>query len=169
MSNADKLRNSGLVVGVMAAALGFASPANAAGPPDFSFDLPAGLACSFELRIEGWGGNQVYKEFMDKDGNVIRVLSAGTGSALTFTNLATSAALSTKSNGAVSHITLNPDGSITQTNTGHTILILFPTDTPSGPSTTLYVGRIVITIDTGGNYTLQRQSGNSVDICAALT
>lgn len=158
-----------VLAGMTAAVLGSAGPATAAGPPDFSFDFPAGLACPFDLRIEGWGGNQVSKEFMDKDGNVIRLLFAGTGSALTFTNLATSATLSLKSNGAVSHVTVNPDGSATQMNTGHTILILFPTDTPPGPSTTLYVGRIVFTIDTSANFTLKQQSGNSVDICAALS
>ncbi len=28
--------------------------------------------------------------------------------------------------------------------TGHNVLILFPTDVPAGPSTTLYVGQVVI-------------------------
>ena len=169
MNNLNRFGIRYALAGMAAAVLGSASLATAAGPPDFSFDLPAGLACAFDLRIEGWGGNQVNKEFMDKDGNVIRLLSAGTGSALRFTNLATSATLSLKSNGAVSHVTVNPDGSFTQMNTGHTILILFPTDTPPGPSTTLYVGRIVFTIDASSNFTLQQQSGNSVDICAALS
>jgi hypothetical protein len=40
-------------------------------------------------------------------------------SALTFTNLDTGAALSMKANGAVSHVTLNPDGSRIQVLKGH--------------------------------------------------
>ncbi len=169
MNNVNRLRVRCLFVSVMTAALGFANSATASGPPDLSFDLPAGLACSFDLRIEGWGGSQVYKEFYDKDGNLVRLLFAGTGSALTFTNLGTSATYSTKANGAVSHITLNPDGSATQVTTGHNIIILFPTDVPAGPSTTLYIGRVVISIDSVGNYTLLKASGTSTDICAALS
>jgi len=64
---------------------------------------------------------------------------------------------------------LNPDGSATQVTTGHNIVILFPTDVPAGPSTTLYVGRVVISIDSAGNYTLLKASGSSADICAALS
>ena len=52
--------------------------------------------------------------------------------------------------------------------TGHNILILFPTDIPAGPSTTLYVGRVVFTVDANGVYTLGSTSGRSTDICAAL-
>ena len=48
------------------------------------------------------------------------------------------------------------------------MLILFPTDVPAGPSTTLHVGRVVYTIDTNGVFTVQRVSGTSTDICAAL-
>jgi len=29
---------------------------------------------------------------------------------------------------------------------GHNVLILFPSDVPAGPSTTLYVGRVVFTV-----------------------
>jgi hypothetical protein len=155
---------------MMAAVLGFASPAIAADPPDFVLDFPAGLACSdFDLQIEGRGGNQVFREFTDKDGNVVRVLSAGTGSALVFINLSTGDTLSLKANGAVTHIAFNPDGSSTWVTTGHNILILFPTDVPPGPSTTLYVGRVVFTVDGSGVFTVQNDSGNSVDICAALS
>jgi len=41
-------------------------------------------------------------------------------------------------------------------------------DVPAGPSTTLYVGRVVFTVDTSGVFTLQSVSGKSTDICAAL-
>src|SRR6516164_4087073 len=86
-----------------------------AADPDFTFVFPAGTACSFNLQIDGSGGNSHVKVFTDKNGNVIRSIGAGTGSALLFTNLDTGKTVSTKSNGAVSHTTFNPDRSLTQT------------------------------------------------------
>ncbi len=169
MNNVNRLRIRYLLACMMAGALGSASLASAADPPDFTIDFPAGSACAFELLIEGSGGNQVYREFLDKNDNVIRTLSAGTGSALTFTNLDTGATFSSKSNGAVTHVTYNPDGPSTWVTTGHNVLILFPTDTPPGPSTTLYVGRVVFTVDTSFNFALQQHSGTATDICAALS
>ena len=148
-----------------AAVLGCASSAAA----DDLTDFPAGLACAFALRIESSGGNRIERSFFDKSGNFVRFISAGTGSALTFTNLGTDAKISTKSNGAVTNVTPNPDGSQTWVTTGHNILILFPTDVPAGPSTTLYVGRVVFTVDTNFTFTLQGDSGRATDICAVLS
>jgi len=51
---------------------------------------------------------------------------------------------------------------------GHNVLILFPTDEPAGPSTTLVVGRAVIAVDANQNFTVQQISGTTTDICAAL-
>ena len=148
-----------------AAVLGSGSPATA----DFVYDFDAGVACGFALRVESWGGNQVFKEFVDKNDNVVRTLSAGKGSRLLFTNLDNPATFSVKPNGSVTHITFNADGSQTCSTTGHNVLILFPTDVPAGPSTTAYVGRVVYTIDTNGVFTLQEVSGRATDICAALS
>ena len=104
----------------------------------FTLVLPAGQACNFDLQIDGAGtGNQVYREFLDKNGNVVRTLTAGTGFGLTFTNLGNGATLSLKSNGAVTHVTKGADGVDTWVSTGHNVIILFPTDSPPGPSTTL--------------------------------
>jgi hypothetical protein len=55
------------------------------------------------------------------------------------------------------------------TGTGHHVLILFPTDVPAGPSTTLYQGRIVYTVDPDEVFTLQEVSAQETDICAALS
>jgi hypothetical protein len=132
--------------------------------------LPAGVACSFPLAIDISGGNQIHKEFLDKNGNVVRMLSAGRGVALTLTNTDTSATLSLQSNGSVSHTTFNPDGSRTEVATGHNLLIFFPSDDPPGPSTTLYVGKVVYTVSpTGEVFTLQQFNGQATDICAALS
>jgi len=161
--NGSRARN--ILACTFAAVLGCASSAAA----NFTIDFPAGLACAFELRIDGSGGNQIERDFFDKNGNLVRSITAGTGSALTFTNVGTGATVSTISNGAVSQVTPNPDGSQTFVNTGHNILILFPTDVPAGPSTTLYVGRVVFTVDPSGNFTLQGHSGTATNICAVLS
>jgi poly-gamma-glutamate capsule biosynthesis protein CapA/YwtB (metallophosphatase superfamily) len=98
-----------------------------------------------------------------------RQISAGRGAQLTFTNLATGATIALRSNGAVEHKVFNADGSQTVTDTGRNVLILFPTDTPAEPSTTLIVGRLVFTIDPAGNFTVLSTSGKTTDICAALS
>jgi hypothetical protein len=132
-------------------------------------DLPLGVACAdFALRVI-YGSPQVYREFKDKNGNIVRTLNAGKGAPLTFTNLATGATLSVRPNGSVAHTAFNADGSTTVVYTGHNGLILFPTDVPAGPSTTLYVGRVVTTIDTSGVFTLEGTSGTAVDVCATLS
>jgi hypothetical protein len=160
----------------VAAVLGFGNPATAA--DSTTLDLPAGLACAFRLSVEIRGGNQVMKEFEDKNGNVVRKLSAGKGSALSFTQCidatedpCTGATFSLKANGSVIHTTVNPDGSSTVADTGHNVVILFPTDVPPGPSTTLYVGRLVFTISPPPDnvFTVQSFSGHTTDICDALS
>jgi len=146
------------------------SAAAAAAPPDAVIDLPAGTACpDFSLRIEIRGGNKVVKEFKDENGNVVRTLTAGKGSALSFMNLSSRATFSLRANGAVAHTRFNPDGTSTVSITGHNVLILFPTDIPAGPSTTLHVGRVVYTVDTNGVFTVQKVSGKRTDICAILS
>ena len=120
----------GVVTLTLVAVLGLGRPAIADNPP---LDLPAGLACSFSLRIVIDGGNQVQKTFKDKNG-VVRSISAGKGSTLTFTNLATGSTLSLKPNGSVNQTTtVTVDGSQTWVSTGHNVLILFPSDVPAVP------------------------------------
>ena len=64
---------------------------------------------------------------------------------------------------------VNAGGSQTVTLTGNNVLIMFPSDVPAGPSTTLYVGRVVYTVDAGGVFTLVSTSGRATDLCAALS
>lgn len=150
------------------AMLCFTNSAGAA-PPDFNITLEAGLACDFALSLDGWNGKGHFQEFKDKNG-FIRSISAGTGAALRFTNIETGKTFSTKSNGAVSHTTTySLDGSYVVSSTGHNVLILFPTDIPAGPSTTLYVGKIVYSSDVNNNFTLQKASNSKTDICAILS
>jgi hypothetical protein len=159
-----------LAGGATLALLGSAVPSTAIADPDFILDLPAGLACAnFDLRIEITASpNRVYREFYDKSGNLVRYISAGKGNDLTVMNLSTGARLTLKANGSVDKTRFNPDGTTTSTATGHHLIIFFPTDNPPGPSTTLYVGRVVWTVDTSGVWTLISTAGNSTDICAEL-
>lgn len=160
-----------VVAPTLIAALGAAHPslaqADCAGGA-LCFD--PGIACSFGLQIEFNGGeHRVFREFTDKNGKPVRFLNAGKGYALTFTNLENRATLALQANGSVLHGTYNADGSRTEVATGHNVIILYPTDSPQGPSTVQYVGRVVYRVDPGEVFTLQKISGKSTDICAALS
>src|SRR5262245_46778903 len=139
---------------------GLAMTSSAADSPTFTADFEPGLVCDFGLRVEGFGpGPQVMKEFTDKNGDVVRVLTGGTGFALVFTNRSTGATFSTPANGAVNRVTPSPGELSTLVATGHNVIFLFPTDVPPGPSTTLYVGRVVINFDAANNFTVRQESG----------
>jgi hypothetical protein len=134
--------------------------------------LPQGLACpDFGLTLEITSpDNRVEKTFFDKNGNPVRYLAAGKGNQLLFTNTTSGTVLSVRTGGSVEHVTLNRDGTQTWVTTGHEVLIMFPSDQPPGPTTTLYIGRLVFTIDpSNSNFTaIQSFTGKSTDICAAL-
>jgi uncharacterized protein RhaS with RHS repeats len=133
-------------------------------------DIPAGVACAdFSVRVTIEGEQLVTREFVDRNGNLVRILAAGTGPALTLTNLTSGATFTTKSNGSVTRTVFNPDGTQTVTIIGHNLLILFPSDVPAGPSTTLYAGRVAFTIDANAVFTVLQASGQATDICAALS
>lgn len=159
-------RSVSLVMGMMAllaALLVGALPGTAAG--DFQITLPAGTACpGFAVSISGSGGNS-----SDKIVGNGRIITTGTGSNLVFTNVATGETLALKSNGAPKQTTTNEDGTLTVTSEGHQVIVLFPTDTPPGPSTTLIVGRVVYTVDAAGNFVVQSVHGNTTNICAKLS
>jgi hypothetical protein len=154
---------------MLLAALGYGSSsvAIAETPPDRVMDFDAGMVCEFPLRVEIWNEKD-FKEFKDKNG-FVRSLSAGSGTTLRLTNIEFGRTLTLKPKGYAQHITTNKlDGSFVQTNTGHTVLFLFPTDIPAGPSTTLYVGKVTFTSDAAYNFTVTETSGTKTDLCAAL-
>ncbi|WP_139191814.1 hypothetical protein [Variovorax sp. CF079] len=155
---------------VRTAALGLAFGLGAAGPVAAeTLTLPAGLACSFALQIDFSGTRPEVREFRDKDGNLVKTIQAGKGFQLTFTNLNNGTTLSLKTAGSVTKQTFNPDGTTTFVTTGHNVLILFPSDVPPGPTTTLTLGRVVFTVDNSTQvFTLLGTSGRTTDICAVL-
>jgi WD40 repeat protein len=148
-----------------AALLSPMSPAVAA-----STELPAGLGCDFALRIDSTGGKLHEKTFTDKDGDPVRFLSAGKGVVLTYTNIDSGESVTIRTDGSVTSIRFNADGTQTWTTTGHNGLILFPSDVPAGPTTTQYVGKVVFNVDpTTGIFTLVSTKGQARDICAELS
>ena len=156
-----------LSVGILVAAALAAGRADAA--PDSTVTFDAGTACSFALQVDITGGPQVNKTFEAPDGS-LRILSAGKGSDLVFTNLATGATYTLSGNGAVTWIRIDASGSARITLTGHNVVFYFPTDVPAGPSTTLVVGREDIAVDLAtSQFTLLSRTGATTDICAALT
>jgi hypothetical protein len=163
------LRRTVVAAATAALTLGMGTSTALGAEDPFWYEIDAGLACSdFALRVEGSGGNWHSREFADREGNVVRVLGTGTGPSLTFINLSTGATFSLASNGVTKRDSFGEDGTTTTRMTGHSVLIMFPSDVPPGPSTTLYVGQIVFTIDADGIWTLQSARGTSNDICAAL-
>jgi hypothetical protein len=132
------------------------------------FNLPAGIGCEFELTIAQTQGNLMLKEFKDQNGNTIRFLQAGKGYTLVFTNEDTGKTYTLPTPGSVTSVRINPDGTQTVTLTGHNVFVLFPTDVPAGPSTILYTGRLLYTVDKAGVSTVQSFNGRTKDICSEL-
>jgi hypothetical protein len=165
----------GLALSALAAAA-LVAPVQPALADDVSFILPAGTGCEFNLGVSWTGGNLHTKEFVDENGNPVRILTAGKGVLLTYTNYGTKPkkpvegeSITIRTDGSVTEIEVNPDGTLTYTATGHNGLVLYPGDVPAGPSATQYVGKIVFTVDPAtGIFTLVSTSGSAVDVCAEL-
>jgi hypothetical protein len=155
--------------GMMLALLSAGNSAMADNPPSFTLKFAPGIACDFELQVEGWGGNRRMAEYKDEKGNRVRLLEAGAGTALRFTNIANNQTFSTDSTGALSQIRYNLNGSFTETDTGQSLLILYPAAQPTGPSTRLISGSIVFTVDSRGLFYMQEIKGKTTDICAAFS
>jgi len=156
---------------VRATAFAFAIVLGLAGPAfaDFTTDFPVGLACpGFTLRVQGIGADPQPKHSKDNKDGSVTFITAGRGFQLTFTNLSNSQTLSLRSNGSVNKTTVNADGTATVQVTGNSVLIMYPSDLPPGPTSTLYAGRVVFTVDASGNFALLGTYGKSTDICAAL-
>lgn len=163
----------GLALSALAAAA-LVAPAQPALADD-AIILPVGVGCAdFNLRVSWTGGKLHTKEFFDKDGNIVRILTAGKGVLLTYTNYGTEnpvagESITFRTDGSVTSVKVNPDGTLTYTATGHNGIVMYPSDVPAGPSATQYVGRIVFTVDPAtGVFTLVSTQATAVDVCAEL-
>jgi hypothetical protein len=93
------------------------------------------------------------------------VVSAGSGTSI-LDNETTGATTGFLGAGAFK-VAENPDGSLTFTGTGRTIVFLYPTDT-GGPATTMYTGQVVAMVSADGTFSVLSHSGAAVDVCAML-
>jgi hypothetical protein len=165
------LRRAVLLTLTAAACLAAAAPAGADKPikePGVNLDanFPAGVACAgFPVSVHVEMDKTSSKLFFDKDGNPIRAQATG-DLVLTVSNAATGESRTLNVSGAT-HITFEPDR-IELTLTGHGLLILFPTDVPPGPSTTLTTGQMTFAVTPDGVFTLLSTVGNVTDLCAEL-
>ena len=155
------VKKLGIAVAIVAASPAFAQPI----PP---FTIPAGIACEFQLTLQGLDLGHI--QVRDQLGRAGMVITAGKAGALQFINDSTQANLTVPGKGAVSIRVPNGDGTDTLTLTGHWVIVWFPTDNPVGPSTIQYLGRLVINVAPGEIFTLVSLNGQQLtDICAALS
>jgi hypothetical protein len=157
------------VVLASAATVVAAQPASAQEP----LDLPAGVACTFAVRLTGGAFPPERRTFTDKNGNSITLL-AGKSGAVTYTNLVNQKSITFNARGTRFETTARPDGTARLEFSGHIGIILFPTDVPAGPSTTQISGRVVVenaAPDGDGVVvsTVVQQVGQQIDVCAAIS
>ena len=93
------------------------------------------------------------------------IVSAGSGTSI-LDNETTGATIPFHGAGAFDAAE-NPDGTVTLTATGRTIVFLFDTD-PGGPATTLYTGGLVSMVSADGTFSVISHTGGTIDVCALL-
>jgi hypothetical protein len=155
MSLSRAIRRAAVLAGLVVLAVGgTALPANAA---DFVFPSCPG----FDVGLTP----------LTNHGNPVpagprAVVAAGSGTSF-LDNETTGATITFLGAGAF-NAEENPDGSVTFTSTGRTIVFLFDTD-PGGPATTLYTGGVVSTLSADGTtFSVISHTGRTIDVCALL-
>jgi hypothetical protein len=154
MSSSTIVRRAATSIAVMSIAVG------AAAAPAHAQDLVFPSCPGFDvgLTIESGAGNPIQV-------GPRAVLAAGTFR-VTLENVRTGTTYSARTAGA-GRARPGPNGSTIFTNTGPNLLFLFATD-PGGPSTTLYLGRLVLNQSADEVTTINSSTGGTVDVCAAL-
>jgi hypothetical protein len=128
-------------------------------------EYPAGVACDFALTVTACE----VKDFKSVDEKLIQ---AGRAAKLFVTNTDAEPEITKllePRGGSLVQFIDNNDGTTRAVATGVNLLILFPTDNPPGPSATLYQGRVDVTIDSMGDWTVDKASGRATDVCALLS
>jgi hypothetical protein len=132
-----------------------------------TFDLPAGVACNFELAGTPIANNETTTTFPADANGDVREIITGTLK-LQLTNVATGKSIVANISGPGT-IVFHPDGSGTEELRGNSLVIFTPTATPAGPATYLYSGNTSISFNATG-LTLDSTTDNSpLDVCAALS
>jgi hypothetical protein len=130
---------------------------------------PAGIACPFPVSFDlvAGGEGQLFT-FIDRDGDVVRLMNNARPSVWVITNLDTGASYTLTLPAGVDRITPSPDGTTTVTISGGAIGFNAPTDTPPGPFALTNAGHLVFVIAPDGTGTLTQLSGKKTDLCAAV-
>jgi hypothetical protein len=164
------------VAACVAALLGSAIPAGAVAPtrePGGSVGLgavPAGVACAFAVSIDVVAGGQgQLVTFFDRAGNVVRQTDHARPSTWVFTNLDSGKSVTLRLPAGTLTISPAADGTTTVVINGSAIGFNAPTDTPPGPFSFMNIGRLVLVIAPDGSGTITQLSGNTTDLCAAVT
>lgn len=153
MTFARVIRRAGSLAGVVVLAVGAtALPANAA---DFVFPSCPG----FDV-----GLTPLTSHGNPEHAGPRAIVAAGSGTSI-LDNESTGATIGFHGAGAF-NLTENPDGSLTFTSAGRTVVFLFDTD-PGGPATILYTG-VVVTTESDGTFSVVSHTGKAVDLCALL-
>src|SRR5690348_3067101 len=160
----------GMFGGVLTASPALASasgkPTRVPLPGAETFDLPAGLACSFEVAAQPVINKEFTKTFPpEPNGDVVVLINGRLVEQLT--KVSTGRSITVNISGPATEV-LHSDGSVTLTARGSSFLILFPTDITPGPAFLINTGRYVATFNAAGQETLISQSGTQFDVCAAL-
>ena len=161
----------GMFGGVLTASPALASasgkPTRVPFPDAETFDLAAGMACSFEVAAQPVINKEFTKTFPpEPNGDVVVLINGRLVEQVT--NVSTGKSITVNISGPATEV-LHSDGSATLTVRGSSFLILFPTDITPGPAFLINTGRYVATFNAAGQETLISQSGTQFDVCAALS
>jgi hypothetical protein len=162
-----KILVGGSVVVLLQGQLAFAAPGTV--QEASVFNLPAGVACSFPLRIEVSEAMVRMVTFEARNTKPARTITVRTGAVLKYTNTATGERMSVKTVGYGAN-SVTADGVETVTANGSLGLVSFADDGSAGPTTTQYTGRIVYKINLAtGAFTLVTTSNPGTNVCAELS
>jgi hypothetical protein len=133
-----------------------------------AFDVPAGVACGFELAGTPVSNNQYIKTYpADANGDVRELINGNLTEQLT--NVGTGKSITVNVSGPVTQI-VHADGSADVTAGGSLIIGFFAPFNPRGPATFVYTGHTVISFSPIGLLTLVSTTDNDpLDVCAALS
>jgi hypothetical protein len=131
-------------------------------PPFGPFEFPAGLVCSFGVRIEFPVNKQFATTFPpEPNGDVVQLLTGRVVQRAT--NLSTGKSITDNISGPV-RVTFHADGSFTVESFGRSGNL-----DVEGTRLFIFSGRLVIEVAPDGVATFVSQSGHEEDLCAALS
>ena len=145
-----------------------AGPA-AAKAPAHDFYTPGGLSfapgevCSFGVEFEVTRG-RAHEQVRELADGTVHIRTTGTLVGRV-TNTSTGEWLVRNFSGPADFV-LNPDGTATARNRGHTIAWLIPEE--GGPALWHHRGTILWSVDVDGLFTIVRETGHREDLCALL-